>query len=70
MFLFIQNKNPVWLGRLSDFARLWQVWGVNMPVGIPLLSLAPGSGGVWIHMVLASSQGLHMQEDNTMHFAC
>ena len=41
-----------------------------MPVGIPLLSLAPWRGCVQIHMLWVPSEGPRMQADITMHFAC
>ena len=41
-----------------------------MPVGIPLLSLAPWRGWVQIHMLWVPSEDPRIQEHITMHFAC
>ena len=41
-----------------------------MPVGIPLLSLAPWRGWVQIHMLWVPSEDPRIQADITMHFAC
>ena len=40
-----------------------------MPVGIPLLSLAPERGLVQIHMVWSPSEATYMQAYITMHFS-
>ena len=40
-----------------------------MPVGIPLLSLAPWRGWVQIHMLWVLSEDTRIQAHITMHFA-
>ena len=41
-----------------------------MPVGIPLLSLAPWRRWVQIHMLWVPSEDPCIQANNTMHFPC